>query len=122
MYKSEQANKVIEHMRAEYGAEPEFLWPERYPNYAIFRHGDNRKWFALVGVVSRKSLGLADDADVEIINLKFDKNQTYDFAETSDHIFPAYHMNKKSWVTVVLDGTVPLTEIKKLLDKSYTLT
>jgi predicted DNA-binding protein (MmcQ/YjbR family) len=30
-------------------------------------------------------------------------------------------MNKKSWVTVVLDGTVPLTKIKKLLDKSYTL-
>lgn len=34
---------------------------------------------------------------------------------------PAYHMNKKSWVTVILDGTVPLSEIKKLLDKSYTL-
>jgi predicted DNA-binding protein (MmcQ/YjbR family) len=30
-------------------------------------------------------------------------------------------MNKKSWVTVILDGTVSLTEIKKLLDKSYTL-
>ena len=121
MYKSEQANKVIEHMRAEYGAEPEFLWPERYPNYAIFRHRDNRKWFALVGVVSRKSLGLADDADVEIINLKFDKNQTYDFAETSDHIFPAYHMNKNHWITILLDGTLPDDLVFELIKKSYLL-
>ena len=108
-------------MRAEYGAEPEFLWPERYPNYAIFRHGDNRKWFALVGVVSRKSLGLADDADVEIINLKFDKNQTYDFAETSDHIFPAYHMNKNHWITILLDGTLPDDLVFELIKKSYLL-
>ena len=121
MHKNQQTNRVIEHIKAEYGAEPEFLWPERYPDYAIFRHGDNRKWFALIGVVKRKSLGLDGDESVEIINLKFDKNQTYDFAETSDHIFPAYHMNKNNWITVLLDGALPDEMVFELIEKSYLL-
>lgn len=46
-----QTNKIVEHIKAEYGAEPEFLWPERYPGYAVFRHDNNKKWFALVAAV-----------------------------------------------------------------------
>jgi predicted DNA-binding protein (MmcQ/YjbR family) len=53
--------------------------------------------------------------------LKFDKNQTYDFAETSDHIFPAYHMNKNNWITIWLDGTLPNGLIFELIKKSYLL-
>ena len=144
MSEKRQANTVVEHIKSEYGAEPEFLWPERYPSYAVFRHGDNKKWFALVATVSGKSLGLEDkgagtksseetrlkdnkeakpkdDKEIEIINLKFDKNQTYDFAETSDHIFPAYHMNKNNWITVWLDGTLPDEVVFELIRKSYLL-
>lgn len=113
--------KVIDYVRAEYGAEPEFLWPERYPGYAVFRHGDNRKWFALVATISGKSLGLKNDDEIDVINLKFDKNQTYDFAETSDHIFPAYHMNKNNWITVWLDGTLADEMVFELIRKSYLL-
>ena len=121
MYKNQQVNIVIEYIKTEYGAEPEFLWPERYPSYAVFRHGDNKKWFALVATISSKSLGLKDDKEVEIINLKFDKNQTYDFAETSDHIFPAYHMNKNNWITIWLDGTLSDKLVFELIKKSYLL-
>ena len=82
--------------------------------------------------ISAKSLGVDGDSIqddeklhddiVEIINLKFDKNQTYDFAETSDHIFPAYHMNKNNWITVVLDGGLSDEIIFELIRKSYLLT
>lgn len=121
MQKRRQIETIIEHIKAEYGAAPEFLWPDRYPGYAVFRHSDNKKWFALVATISKKSLGLEDDKEVDVINLKFDKNQTYDFAETSDHIFPAYHMNKNNWITVMLDGVLPDELVFELIRKSYLL-
>ena len=121
MYDNAQNNRIIEHIKAWYGAEPEFLWPERYPGYAVFRHSNNKKWFALVATISSKSLGLKEDKAIDVINLKFDKNQTYDFAETSDHIFPAYHMNKNNWITIWLDGTLPNGLIFELIKKSYLL-
>lgn len=121
MHKNTQVNKVIEHIKSEYGAEPEFLWPDRYPSYAVFRHGDNKKWFALVATIASKSLGLEYDKMIDVINLKFDKNQTYDFAETSDHIFPAYHMNKNNWITIWLDGALSDELVFELIKKSYLL-
>ena len=131
MYNNQQTDRVINHIKTEYGAEPEFLWPEKYPSYCVFRHGDSRKWFALVATIASKSLGIEEtrlvrnkehNDTVEIINLKFDKNQTYDFAETSDHIFPAYHMNKNNWITVVLDGGLSDEIVFELICKSYLLT
>ena len=121
MYNNAQTNRIIEHIKAEYGAELEFLWPDRYPGYAVFRHDDNKKWFALVATIFSKSLGLKEDKAIDVINLKFDKNQTYDFAETSNHIFPAYHMNKNNWITIWLDGTLPNGLIFELIKKSYLL-
>ncbi len=121
MYNNAQANRIIEHIKTEYGADPEFLWPDRYPGYAVFRHGNNKKWFALVATISSKSLGLEEDKVIDVINLKFDKDQTYNFAETSDHIFPAYHMNKNNWITIWLDGTLPNGLIFELIEKSYLL-
>ena len=122
MDEKRQANIVVKHIKSEYGVSLEFLWPDRYPSYAVFRHGDNKKWFALVATISSKSLGLKEDKAIDVINLKFDKNQTYDFAETSDHIFPAYHMNKNHWITIWLDGTLSDKLIFELIKKSYLLT
>lgn len=119
--KTSQISKIVKHIKTEYSTEPEFLWPDRYPGYAIFRHGDNKKWFALVATISSKSLGLKDDQEIDVINLKLDKNQTYDFAETNDHIFPAYHMNKNNWITIWLDEALPDKLIFELIKKSFLL-
>lgn len=121
MSEKRQADIVVEHIKSEYGADPEFLWPDRYPGYAVFRHDNNKKWFALVATISSKSLGLKEEKAIDVINLKFDKNQTYDFAETSDHIFPAYHMNKNNWITMVLDGELPDELVFELVRKSFLL-
>ena len=122
MSEKRQANIVVKHIKSEYGANPEFLWPDRYPGYAVFRHSDNKKWFALVATISATSLGLKEDKAIDVINLKFDKNQTYDFAETNDHVFPAYHMNKNNWITVVLDDGISDGMVFELIRKSYLLT
>ncbi len=121
MSQDSQKSKIVEHIKSEYGADPEFLWPDRYPSYAVFRHGDNKKWFALIGTIKSKSLGIEEDKEIEIINLKFDRGQALDFAESNEHIFPAYHMNKNNWITIWLDGTLPNGLIFELIKKSYLL-
>jgi predicted DNA-binding protein (MmcQ/YjbR family) len=121
MSQDSQKSQIVEHIKSEYGANPEFLWPDRSPDHAVFRHSSNKKWFALVATISSKSLGIKEDKAIDIINLKFDKNQTYDFAETSDHIFPAYHMNKNNWITIWLDGTLADEMVFELIRKSYLL-
>lgn len=86
--KESQASSITTQIRDEYGVEPEFLWPERYPTYCIFRHGGNKKWFALIGRVEWKSLGRDGEELVDIINLKFDNGQALDFAENTPGVYP----------------------------------
>ena len=72
MSEKRQANIVVKHIKSEYGANPEFLWPDRYPSYAVFRHDNNKKWFALVATISSKSLGLKEDKAIDVINIWLD--------------------------------------------------
>ena len=57
MSEKRQANIVVKHIKSEYGVSPEFLWPNRYPSYAVFRHDNNKKWFALVATISKQESG-----------------------------------------------------------------
>ena len=61
--------KIFEYIRNQYGADPEYLW-EKFPDYAIFRHADNKKWFALVASIGRDKLGLDGKGYIDVINLK----------------------------------------------------
>lgn len=67
-------------------------------------------------------LGLETAQDIEIIDLKFNKGQALDFAESNTSIFPAYHMNKNNWITLILDGSLKDETIFELIRKSYLLT
>ena len=110
--------KIIGFIDKKYNVAPEYLW-RRYPTYCIFRHIDNSKWFALIGNVPRKTFGLSGDGDVDIINVKTDNSE---FLRGVAGIFPAYHMSKEHWVSVLLDGTVPIKNVQKLIEMSYNLT
>ncbi len=121
VYKFAQTERVIRYITSEYGVECEFLWPERFPTDAVFRNPQSRKWFGIIMTISGARLGLETEKDVEIIDLKFDKGQALDFAESTADIFPGYHMNKRNWITIVLDDTVDDAEIFRLIDKSFTL-
>ncbi|MEE3417313.1 MAG: hypothetical protein VZR53_18440 [Prevotella sp.] len=50
--------KVFKYIKKEYGVEPDYPWG-KYPGNAVFRHEDNKKWFALVMTVSKDKLGLS---------------------------------------------------------------
>jgi len=71
--------------------------------------------------VPRGRLGLPGAEPLDIVNFKCDPILISSLrGETG--IFPAYHMNKASWITASLDGSVPAETIELLLDVSYELT
>lgn len=103
-----------------YNADSDFPWI-KYPNYKVFRHCGNRKWFALVMDVPKAKLGLPEDGILHIVNFKCDPIMIGSL-RSEPGFFPAYHMNKENWITVSLDNRVPDNRIKMLLDISFALT
>ena len=103
-----------------YSTAPDYPWADT-PRAAVFRHTGNRKWFALLMEVPRDKLGLAGTKKLDIVNFNCDPILISSLrGETG--IFPAYHMNKASWITAALDDSVPAETIELLLDVSYELT
>ena len=103
-----------------YGVTGERLW-EKYPSFTAFRHGSNRKWFAVVMEIPKSKLILGESGTVSVVNLKCDTRLIGSFREETG-IFPAYHMSKAHWLTVALDGSVPEDKLLFLLEMSYDLT
>ena len=103
-----------------YSAQPDYPWADM-PRAAVFRHAGNRKWFALLMEVPRDKLGLPGTEKLDIVNFKCDPILIASLRGEAG-IFPAYHMNKSSWITAALDGSVPVETIELLLDVSYELT
>ncbi|MBR0198877.1 MAG: MmcQ/YjbR family DNA-binding protein [Oscillospiraceae bacterium] len=116
-----QREELIRYIRKKYKREIEFLWP-RYPNYGIFRHEDNEKWFALVMDLPREKLGLAGQESEYIVNLKMESPLMADLLSQEEGIFPGYHISRGSWISVLLDGTVEIERIRSLVDLSYRVT
>ena len=119
VFKAPQTKGVLAYAKETYGDEPEHLW-ETAPENAILRRKDNQKWYAAILTVSRRKLGLDSDERVEILNLQMDPQE---LADTVDHLryFPAFHMNKKHWVSLCMDGTLSTEELCRRLDESYRL-
>ncbi len=55
------------------------------------------------------------------INVKVDPEWRDFWRSAYEAVLPGYHMNKNHWNTVILDGTVPETEIKRMIAESYDL-
>ena len=103
-----------------YNAEADYPWL-KYPNYEVFRHSSNRKWFALIMDIPKNKLGLPGTDIIDVVNFKCDHLLIGSLLKESG-FFPAYHMNKENWVTVALDESVNDDTIKMLLDMSYDAT
>lgn len=112
--------RIIDYIREEYDTEPEFLWAKT-PNNAAFRHFRNGKWFAaLLLELPRKTLGLPGEGRVDVLNLKCDPRLIGSLLDGRRYL-PGYHMNKEHWITLLLDGSLPLGEVCAMIDLSYAL-
>lgn len=71
--------------------------------------------------IGGKMYALVDIDLFESVNLKCDPERAVELRELNEGIIPGYHMNKKHWNTVKLDGSVPDPLILELVDHSYEL-
>ena len=102
-----------------YGVEAEYPWI-KHPTFAVYRHKDNKKWFAVIMELSGDKIGI-DVERVNVVNLKCDPLLIGSLL-CDKGIHKGYHMNKNYWITVCLDGSVNEEKIKWLLDLSFELT
>lgn len=119
VFKSEQAKQVIKYVKEKYDNDLEFLW-EKFDENAVVRHKENNKWYIVLCTISKRKLGLDSDEIVDIIDLKIlpeDIEKVID----NEKYFLGYHMNKKHWFTIILDGSVPIEKIFKFIDISYNI-
>lgn len=119
-FKSSQSRELADYINSQYGRSPEYLWA-RSPDDAVFRRGDNQKWFAGIFHVHRDRIqpGAGDDV-IEILDIRCAPD-VIDFIVDKKKIFPGWHMNKRHWITIVLDGRMELAQIYNLVDNSYLL-
>ena len=76
----------------------------------------------LVYKVMGKMFALFGEDDNPIrINLKCDPDEAIVLRDIYESVIPGYHMNKEHWNTVILDGSIPESEIRKMFDESYRL-
>ena len=119
VFQEDCAKEILRYAAEQYGDDPEYLWAE-YPEYAVLRRRDTGKWYALLMNISKKKLGLENSEMVEVVDLRFDVEELPNKVDGVRY-FRGYHMNKKHWITILLDGSVALDEILDYVDKSYAL-
>ena len=119
IFKANYTKEIIAYVKNKYGDELEFLW-EKSPKNAVVRRKSSNKWYAVILTIPKRKIGLESDEVIEVINLH---NIPKEIEKLIDYkrYFPAYHMNKKHWCTICLDGTIELKEIYKKIDISYEL-
>lgn len=113
-----QTNRIVNEITKKYNVSSEFLW-DKYPSYGIFRSKSSNKWFAAILNVDKSKVINNESGEIEIINVKVDDLVNSYLKEKG--IYPAYHMSKKSWITIILDDTCKDEKIMELIDISYEL-
>ena len=98
---------------------PDYPFDEDFET-AVFRHSDNRKWFALSMQVLRRKFGIDSDEVIDVVNLKLPTEMFGSFG-AADGVYPAYHMNKLHWISVLLPDA-PDDVVQFLLNASFEAT
>ena len=103
-----------------YGVTGDKPWM-KYPSFSVFRHEGNKKWFAVIMTLDRGKFGIDGEGEVDVVNLKCDTDIAY-FVRQERGVYPAYHMKKEHWISVILDENTDRELTEKLLEMSVNLT
>ena len=113
-----QTERIMTLVQEKYENQLEYLW-EKSPDTAVLRHDDNQKWYAVLMKISWEKLDKSREGQVEVVNLKHD--QVADLL-VEKGIYPAFHMNKRYWISLPLDDTLSDEQILELFERSWFLT
>ena len=120
IFKQAQTYEIIDYFRKKYGDDVEYLW-EKFPDNAVVRRKDNKKWYAAILTVKKNKIGkFKSSENVEVIDLRVDVEELPKLIESPNY-YAGYHMNKKHWISIILDGSVDFDELCKRVDDSYKL-
>ena len=115
LYIFEQTKDLINYIKKTYKDIPDNPWEDEN---MVIRHANNKKWYGLIMTID-KSKVTDGNGLIEVLNVKINNP---DSIIDNKRIFPAYHMTKKSWITIILDGRLSNEEVFSLIDISYDLT
>ena len=113
-----QTKRIMTLVQEKFENQLEYLW-EKSPDTAVLRHDDNQKWYAVLMKTSWEKLDKAREGHVEVVNLKHDQVANL---LLENGIYPAFHMNKRYWISLPLDDTLSDEQIVKLFERSWFLT
>ena len=111
--------KFLSYCLSTNGTSPDYPFEEDFVT-AVLRHADNRKWYAIVMRVSRRKFGFDSDEIIDVVNLKLPTEMFGSFG-ADDGVYPAYHMNKLHWISVLLPDA-PDDIVQFLVNVSYEAT
>lgn len=113
----EQSNRLEKYIKEKYNDSPTFEW-KTSPDFGIFRNKDTKKWYALLMNINFNKLDKTKNEEVEIVNIKLDENEIIDLLK-QEGFYPAWHMNKKYWISITLNDKIDDKLLFKLVDESY---
>ena len=114
-----QSNRITQLIYKRYGNEPEFLW-EKFDGSGIFRNPESKKWYAGILDVEGSKINKNKKGIIEVLDIKLDPKEIQELL-LEPGFYPAYHMNKKSWITIILDESLSDKKIMELIEKSHKL-
>ncbi len=112
-----QSNRITNLIIKKYNNKPEFLW-DKFEGSGIFRNPDTKKWYLAVLDVDRGKLQKNKKGIIEVANLKLAPEKIENLLKQK-HYYPAYHMNKKYWISIILDESVSDDKIMELIEESH---
>jgi len=110
-------DRILKYVKLKYKAKIDFPW-YKFPDYFVIRNKNN-KWFGIVMRVQYKKFNSNKCGMIDILNVKIADHGLYDILVNNKTIFPGYHMAKHKWVSILLNDSINIKEIYKLIDESY---
>ena len=111
-------DQVIEYVKEHYETIIDRPW-EKYPDHIVLRN-PKQKWYALLTTIPYTSLGIEKEGVLDVINLKNTPEKIEQYIDNQFY-FPAYHMNKKYWITIILNKDTDMKTLYEFIEESYSL-
>ena len=109
---------LLDYVKEKYGTIPEEPWKDN--NHATIKTSNSKKWYGIFMSIPYKTLGLDKSGKIDVLNVKLNPELIQSLIDKK-HFFPAYHMNKKYWITILLDSDMDMDLVKSLIDESFKL-
>ena len=113
---------VEQFVAQEFGVKPDYLWEGDFVTAAL-RHPDTKRWFGVLMRIPAMKLGINNEGEADILDIKLDPDFILELQKNlPKQYFPAYHMNKKHWTTVLLTDKTDRKLLQTLINESFQTT